>query len=84
MLIHVAFLYWIITVLVSSTTASIAGLSFLFLSVKKLGQFCTMFQNFFADFANRTRCYLVVFRVLLKHAVRACLQGFCDWLVFSI
>ena len=25
-----------------------------------------------------------VFRVLLKHAARACLQGFSGWLVFSI
>ena len=26
---------------------------------------------------------LAVFRVLLQHAVRACQQGFCGWLVFS-
>lgn len=25
-----------------------------------------------------------VFRVLLEHAARACLQGFSGWLVFSI
>ena len=27
---------------------------------------------------------MLYFRVLLEHAVRACLQGFRGWLVFSI